>query len=432
MSTRPSNGGALTRRDFTRLLTVAGSASIFGGPALAWSAPPPLAQMPAARNEAYWMSVRAQFAMPRDISVMNAANLCPSSLPALKALDEATRDMDRDPSFQNRGKMGEGKEHTRTIVARFLGVTPEAIVITRNTSEANNTVSSGLDLKAGDEVVIFADNHPSNNAAWKEKAERFGFTVTEIPIVNPHPGPEHYLAEVKKALTPATKLVSVTHLTNTIGDLFPVKAICALAHERGVMSLVDGAQSFGLLAVDLADIQPDFYTGSAHKWPCGPKETGVLYVNQRNQTKLWASIISAGAGRVGISKTIERYGQRDEPAIIAFGEALELQMTIGREAIEARSRELAQALMEGLSGIDGVEVRTSRNPEHSAAVVVFKPGDLEPAKLFNALYQNEKIGCAPRGGADRSGLRFSPHFYNLHEEIDRTVAAIARYMQTGV
>ncbi len=431
MSKRPPTRGALTRRDFARLLTVAGSASLFGGTDFAWAEPRPLPQMVADKDEAFWTSVREQFVMPRDVSVMNAANLCPSSMPVLKALDEATRDMDRDPSFQNRGKMGEGKENTRVIAAEFLGVTPEEIVITRNTSEANNTVSSGLDLKAGDEIVIFSDNHPSNNAAWKEKGERFGFTVKEIPVVNPHPGPEHYLDAVGKAITPNTKLVSVTHLTNTIGDLFPAKEICALAQERGVLSMVDGAQSFGLIAADLSDMDPDFYTGSAHKWPCGPKETGVLYINQRSHSKIWPSIISAGAGRVGISKTIERYGQRDEPAIIAFGEALKLQTTIGRQAIEDRSRELAEALMEGLASIDGVELRTSQTPGHHVAVVVFKPGDLDARKLFDALYNNEKIGCAPRGG-DRGGLRFSPHFYNLHEEIDRTVAAVKRYMTTGV
>lgn len=430
MSRRSTNQG-LSRRDFARLLTVAGSASLFGGAEIAWSAPSQLPPTPASPTEAFWRSVRDQFVMPRDISVMNAANLCPSSMPVLKALDEATRDMDRDPSFQNRGKMGQGKEDARAALAEFLGVTPEEIVITRNTSEANNTVSSGIDLSAGDEVVIFADNHPSNNAAWKEKGERFGFSVKEIPIVNPHPGPQYYIEAVERAITPRTKLVAVTHLTNTIGDLFPVKEICAAAHERGVLSMVDGAQSFGLIAVNLSDMQPDFYSGSIHKWPAGPKETGVLYVNRRSHDRIWPSIISAGAGRVGISRKVERYGQRDEPAIIASAAALKLQQQIGREVIERRSRELATALIEGLSAIDGVQIRTSRKPEERAAVVVFKPGNLEVPKLFNALYENEKIGCAPRGG-DRDGLRFSPHFYNLHEEVDRAVAAISHYMRVGV
>ena len=117
-------------------------------------------------------------------------------------------------------------------------------------------VSSGLDLKPGDEVIVFHDNHPSNLTAWNEKAKRFGFTVVEIPQVNPHPGMEYYVNAYKKAITAKTKILTFTHLTSTVGDLFPAKELCALAREHGVMSLVDGAQSFGLFDVNLADISP--------------------------------------------------------------------------------------------------------------------------------------------------------------------------------
>src|SRR4029453_15886443 len=105
------------------------------------------------------------------------------------------------------------------------------------------------------------------------------------------PGPKHhpsynpYVQAFAKAITPRTKLISFTHQTSTVGDLFPAKEICRVARERGVLTLVDGAQSFGLMDVDLSDIQPDFYSGSAHKWPCGPKENGVLYINKSAQTK---------------------------------------------------------------------------------------------------------------------------------------------------
>src|SRR4029450_1961612 len=147
-------------------------------------------------GEAFWKSVRAQFVMPADLVVMNAANLCPSSGPVLEALTRETKSVDQDPSQQNRARLGAAKENTRKALANFLRVTPEEIVITRNTSESNNLISSGLDLKAGDEGVIFHDNHPSNNVAWKEKAKRFGYTVTELPNPNPHPGAGYYVEAV--------------------------------------------------------------------------------------------------------------------------------------------------------------------------------------------------------------------------------------------
>ena len=227
-------------------------------------------------------------------------------------------------------------------------------------------------------------------------------------------------------------MIAFTHVTSTVGDLLPAKEICRLARDRGILTLVDGAQTFGVMDVDLSDMQPDFYSGSAHKWPCGPKENGVLYINKAAQPKIWATIFSAYPGRVGISRTFEGFGQRDEPAMIAFAEALAFQQRIGRTVIEARSRDLAQALMAGLQAIEGVKLWTSPDPSRSLAVVAMRPANLDARKLGAALYQKDRIAVAVRPGEDRGGLRLSPHFYNTRADIDRTVAAIKKYVARGV
>jgi selenocysteine lyase/cysteine desulfurase len=429
---------SVSRRDFARLFAIGGSAALFADPVWAKqnAKTPAFAPTISGSGEAFWKSVRDQFVMPPDLGVLNAANLCPSSRPVLEALKRETEFVDRDPSGQNRARLTGEKENLRKTLAAFLRVTPEEIVITRNTSEANNLVSSGLDLKAGDEVVVFHDNHPSNLTAWHEKSKRFGFKVIEIPQVNPHPGMEYYVDAYKKAITANTKIITFTHLTSTVGDLFPAKELCALARERGVMSLVDGAQTFGLLDVNLADISPDFYSGSAHKWPCGARESGVLYINARVHQHInksfWPLIYSAYPGAVGASRNFESYGQRDEATMIAFREALEFQMKVGREAIEKRSRQLANQLIAGLSKLPEVKVWTSPNPSLNAAVVSFLPGSLNSQKLGQVLYEKDKIGTAGRGGQDRGGLRASPHFYNTPEEVDRLVSAVGRYLKSGV
>lgn len=419
----------VSRRDFARFLALGGSVFL-ARPSFAW--PGPLPATPASPDEKFWLSVRQQFLMPPELGVMNAANLCPSPAPVLEAMYRSTKDMDRDPSFDNRQKMSAGKEEARRLVASFLRVTPEEIVLTRNTSEANNIVSSGLDLKQGDEVIVFGDNHPSNNRAWTQKARRFGFTVATISQPNPHPGAEYFLDAVRNAITARTRVLAFTHQTSTVGDVFPARELCQMARERGVMTMVDGACAFGLLDVDLSDIQPDFYSGSAHKWPCGPKEVGVLYINARAHASIQPSIISAYAGAVGIARTMEAMGQRDEPAMIGFGEAIGFQTTIGRKAIEERSRSLGQALIAGLRGVDGVELWTHPDPSRSTAVVSFRPGTLDVTRLSTALYRNDRIGCATRGGTDRPGIRLSPHIYNTMAEVDRAVAAIAKYLRQGV
>jgi hypothetical protein len=233
--------------------------------------------------------------MPRELTMLNAANLCPSSGPVLDMLYSMTKDMDQDPSAENRVKLGEGRENTRKLLAEFLRVTPEDIVITRNTSESNNFVSTGVDLKAGDEVLLTADNHPSNHTAWNEKAKRYGFKVIDIPVPNPHPGFDYYVDAFTKAITPRTKLISFTHQTSTVGDLFPAKELCRLARtahsvtrRRRTELRADGRgperHPAGLLQRQRAQVAV---------WP---KENGVLYINKSAQSKIWASIFSAYPG----------------------------------------------------------------------------------------------------------------------------------------
>jgi selenocysteine lyase/cysteine desulfurase len=144
------------------------------------------------------------------------------------------------------------------------------------------------------------------------------------------------------------------------------------------------------------------------------------------------SVISLYAGTVGASRTLEAYGQRDEAAIIAFGEAVSFQMKVGKQAVADRSRELAVRLMDGLKAIPGVKLWTHPAPDRSWAVVSFQPGSVDARKLGDVLYEKDRIACAIRGGDDRPGLRFSPHFYNLASEVNRTVAAVAKYMKAGL
>jgi selenocysteine lyase/cysteine desulfurase len=427
-------GPGITRRRFAQLLAVGGSAAAFPLTDLKALERPaaPLPRTPRFPDDSFWTQVRDQFLLDERLTFLNAANLCPASRPVIEMLAQRARDLDRDPSPDTKERLIAQREDTRRLMADFLRVSPEDLLITRNTSEANNIVSSGLSLEPGDEVLIFADNHPSNHQAWRDKARREGFTVTVVDAVSPHPGPEYYLEAFGKAITARTKLIAFTHVSSTVGDLFPAKELCALARQRGAFSLVDGAQTLGVLDIDLSDMQPDFYTGSGHKWPCGPRGTGILYLGHTAQAAVAPSIISLYAGSVGISRTHEGLGQRDEPAIIALAEALRLQATVGRPVIEAHARELTQALMHGLAALDGVKLWTHQDPARSASILVFQPGTLDPRKLAAALYQRDGIATQLRAGEDRPGLRLSPHMYNTHADVERTLAAVRRYLASGV
>ena len=431
----------LSRRDFARLLSLTGVAALMPARAFAQRGATigdlgltsaPLRRTPLDPDEKFWKEVRSRFLVPPDLGFINAANLCPTSLPVIEALEKNTREYEALPGGGVRTRLSHEREDARTLLAEALRVTPEEIVITRNTSEGNNYISSGIQLGPNDEVLVWGDNHPSNLAAWNDKAKRFGFTVVTVPVVNPHPGTEAFVDAFRRAITSKTKVMAFTHVSSNSGDLLPAAELCKMAREHNVLSLVDGAQSFGVLDVDLKTMAPDFYTGSFHKWPCGPKETGVLFVNKEVQDRIWASVISLYAGSVGISKKLEGNGQRDDAALAAVGEALRFQKNIGRDVIERRTRALAQHLIDELKRTNGVTMHTHTDPSRSAGIVIFKPGSLDPRKLATALSEKDRIVITARGGADRPGLRFSPHFFNTMEEIDRSVSAIRKYLVSGV
>ncbi len=217
---------ASSRRDFARLLALSGTAALLPGrardaraDALARSGltSEPLPQTPAQPTEKFWQDVRKRFLIPREVAFFNAANLCPACLPAIEAHEKHLRAYEADPSPAFRSELMKQREESRRLLAAALRVTPEEIVITRNTSEGNNVVSSGLDLKPGDEVIVWADNHPTNLTAWQTKAKRFGFTVVTVPVMS-EPGPlESTWTCSSSAMTPQTKVIAITHVSSNSG-----------------------------------------------------------------------------------------------------------------------------------------------------------------------------------------------------------------------
>ncbi len=375
-------------------------------------------------DEAFWQLVKREFPARPGLAMMNAANLCPSPFVVIDTVTQLTRDIDADVSFQNRSKFGALRNQARQGLATHLGADPSEIAITRNTSEGNNTVVNGVTLGRGDEVVLWDQNHPTNNVSWDVRAERMGFAVKRV-TTSAEPKSASELAEVfADALTPRTKVLSFSHVSNVSGIRLPARQLCRLARERGIMTLVDGAQTFGVLRVNLHEMGCDFYTGSAHKWFVGPKEAGVLYVKEDRIADLWANDVGVGwqgAIRNGAQK-FENLGQRDDACLAATGTAAEFHATIGVDRIDKRVKMLATTLIEQLQDrIPGVTFTTPLDPNLRAGVVIFGVPGVDPGDLYNRLYTEFHIAGARRA----TGVRLCPHLYNTMDEIDRAVAGAA-------
>ncbi len=380
---------------------------------------------PAPPDESYWSLVRAQFPIRPGLIPLNAANLCPAPRSVIEAAERAGADIDADVSFQNRVKYDELRERAREGLARYLGAAPDEIAIVRNTTEGNNTIVGGLALGRGDEVVLFDQNHPTNNVAWDVGAARYGYTIRRVKAPAEPATPAALADRFVAAVTPRTRVLALTDVSNTSGIRLPVAAICRALKGRGVHIHVDGAQTFGAMRVDLHALGCDSYAGSSHKWFVGPKEAGVLYVRAERVLAIWPNIVGHvwGPGLAPEPKGARKFetlGQRNDGTLAAIGAALELHASIGPGVIEARIVELATRLKDGLTRLPGATLVTPRSAELSHGVVVTRFANRDTTAMYEALYREHGIAGSPTGG-----LRFCPHVHNTMEEIERALSAVA-------
>ncbi len=383
----------------------------------------------APRDEQFWTMLRKQFPLREGLVYLNAANVCPASLPVLDRHQHFLRDFEADPSFQNRAKFGPLREKVRSRAAQFFGVSADEIAFTRNTSEASNTIVHGLNLKAGDEVVLVEDNHPSNLDSWKNHAKRLGLALKIVPATQLIDSSDALAEKVEGAFGPKTKVLAVTHVTSSSGLIYPVTRLCRAAREKGIWSHVDGAQSGGMLPVDLRQIGCDSYATSSHKWLMGPLEAGVLFVTSPQQKNVWPSIVSVGYSEDGKggARFLEAYGQRDDARLAALHATFDFLMMVGMSAVEARIRQLTTRLMDQLAKNPNAQLRTNRKEGlYSGVVKVDLPAVPNLQVLDAKLYKEQGMAFSVTPAGPLRGIRVSPHIYNSLEQMDQVAEAFRK------
>lgn len=369
-------------------------------------------------NEDFWRFVAQQFPLDNGLIYMNAANVAPCALPVLDRYQKLLQDFQGDPSFQNREKYAPARERLRGKLALLLGAKADEIALTRNTSEASNIIVQGLDLKDGDEVVVTDHNHPSNLDSWKVRAKRHGFRVKEIATPVPARDAGQLIELFEKAVSPRTRVVALTHLTNTVGAYFPVKEICRRLRRGDVWIHVDGAQTFGGAVVDVRELNCDSFAGSAHKWSMGPLECGVLYVRQERLPEVWPTIVTAGwKDDLAGARKLEVMGQRDDPRLVAFEAAVDFLNAIGPANVEQRIYAVANHLRRKLLEIPGMSLVGNGEGELAFSVIRVKHARASTKKLDEQLWARARVALSVNASGPLEGLRFSPHIYNSFDQV---------------
>jgi selenocysteine lyase/cysteine desulfurase len=330
--------------------------------------------------------------------------------------------MGKDVSFQYRAKFVEYRKKSIDLLSQFVGAGADEIGITRNTSESNCNIVHGLDLKAGDEVIVWDQNHPSNRESWMNQAKRTGFTVIKVSVPAQPSSTKELIEPFAKAITANTRLISFSHISNLSGIALPAAEICQMAKARGIMTLVDGAQSLGAVNVNLHAMGCTFYTASTHKWLMGPFENGIIYVNKDYFNKIWPNIIGAGwKESTTVDGNLCVLGQRNEPSPAALPESLAFHQTIGADRIQKRIVQLNSYLKKKIQEvIPKATFVTPLAPELSAGIVIINLPNKEFHEVSDKLYHSFGVAAAPT-----AGIRLSPHIYNTLKDIDYVVKSLA-------
>jgi len=399
----PMNRQRLNRRAFLGIL---------GGTTLAW--PRALDALTrdfqvggAVDDEGFWAFVKDQFLIPPDRIYLNNGTLGPSPGVVLDAVSEHAR------RVAATYPPGVDWDDLKSSVGAFLGGDPEGFVFPRNTTEAMSFVAQGLDLEAGDEILTTDHEHIGGLCPWQLVSRRRGFQLRTFSLPVPAQSSAELLEAIRGAISLETKVLSLSHVTFTTGTRLPLEAVAEICRDREIVLVVDGAHPPGMLSLDLAAWQPDFYASSPHKWLLAPQGCGLLYLGGEWRTRLWPTLASGGWDDLELgAHRLNHLGTFDESRMAGLLSAVEFLNALGMEKVEARIRYLRRRLEDPLRDMPGVTVVSSIQEEISTGMVSFAMEGVDSLALQRHLARVAAVRTRVISEYDYGWIRFSTHIYN--------------------
>lgn len=367
-------------------------------------------------------SIRSRFALDPKLIYVNAANLCPTFLSAIAAEKAESAQLQANPSQEYRRKYNDMVATIHARIGKNINAPAECMALTRNGSEASGNVTRGVPLKAGDEVILGHENHPSNTNWWKLREKTEGIVVKiATPADEPKTAQEVMDAYVSLA-GPRTKVLALSHQTNLGGIIAPVNEIGRFCRSKNIWFHVDAAQTFGWKKIDVAAIGCDSLAASTHKWMMGPIGAGILYVRaeripELNPLMLSVDYYHSGPADAVNGQAFEYLGQRPDAMLPGLLAALDERDALGgEEGIEKIARAHAEAMRKKLSA-KGIKVIGSGDPALWGTVLAADIKGLPDSA--KALYGDKRLAGSITRIGGKTLLRISPHVYNTPEELDQ-------------
>ncbi len=422
----------ISRRQFIKSTAVAGLAIGLNGKCT--SEKNAIPSLPSEGDPQFWSALRAQFPMPPGEAYCNTGTI---GAPPTRVLNRMIDHMRKHAVEIAHCDWSDGGidllsgyfpyVELREKIGRLINAHYKEIALTQNATMGMNFLANGLDLPEGAEVITTDKEHSGGRSGWQLRAKRYGTTWRQVPISVPVEDPEKIIDAFKQAIGPKTRVLSLPHITSGTGTILPVKEICRHAAEKGLFTIVDGAQAVGHILVDVKDIGCDAYYASPHKWLLAPAGSGLLYIREELIDAVWTTLASGQwDNHEDNGFRLTQRGTGNAALLAGLEEALDFHFEVGPDRIHRRIKRLGDSFREGLVAIPKTSILTSLHSEMSSGLTTFNVAEMDGKALQDTLWEKGRL--QPRSQGAR-GVRFSTHIYNSPAEIDKALAIVADLAQ---
>jgi selenocysteine lyase/cysteine desulfurase len=383
-----------------------------------------------AEDEAYWSTIQRAFDLDRTMLNFNNGGVCPTPTHVLEQMIRDLRFSNELPVHHMWTVLEPRLESVRRELAADFGCDPEELAIVRNASEANETMILGLDLRRGDEVICSNQNYGRMLTTWEQRVRRDGIVLRQISFEVPS-GDDHVLERFLSAVTPRTKAIEITHITNLTGQILPVRRLVEAVRPKGIAVFVDGAHAYAHFPFTRDELGCDYYGTSLHKWLLAPVGTGFLYVRRERIRGLWP-LMGAPATMDADIRKYEEIGTHPAANHNAIAAALVFHRGIGAARKVARLRWLRDRWIANLrERTDRVRILTPLEEGRSGAIALFAADGVDPVKFSAHMLEKHRIVCTPIVHPEFEGIRVTPNVYSTPDECDRFAETVALVLKTA-